>query len=227
MTANRGLYRAVYLFRAVAATAASQPATIEWLGPACGMWPAGRMLLRPVTSEEPMGNFYCNFATHGPEAGDVVRVLNDHRRSAFVAPTVNGKTVIFEKASDELAEADIDAVGELLSRELACPALAVVVADDDEMWIGLYERGRRSVEYCSRGANRGALAISRAFGRAWLSPVVWLVLQSPIMIFETLRHMLIAKLLGIPTWCVASGHGYIQRGELPAGLRKDDLRHTG
>jgi hypothetical protein len=171
-----------------------------------------------------MGNFYCNFTTRGPSAEEIVRLLDTENRSAFVSPTLNGRTVIFEEASDELSPDEIDAVGTVLSRELNCPALAAVVADDDELLLVLYESGRRTIEYSSRGANRGAVAISRAFGRIWLAPLVWVLLQWPYLIFESMRHAMLAKLLGIPPWCVASGYRYISEGESP--LPEVHLRRT-
>src|SRR5690349_906618 len=101
-----------------------------------------------------MGNFYCNFTTRGPSADDVARVLTAHRRSAYITPTRNGKTVVFEKEADGLDVTDIDAVGELLSRELGCPTLAAAVADDDELLLLLSQAGERRSEYSSQGANR-------------------------------------------------------------------------
>jgi hypothetical protein len=59
--------------------------------------------------------------------------------------------------------------------------------------------------YSSRGAKRNTSAICRAFGRAWLAPAVWVLLQWAYVVFEHFRHAVLAKLLGIPPWCVASG----------------------
>jgi hypothetical protein len=174
-----------------------------------------------------MGNFYCNFTTRGPSTDDIVRVLNEHRRTAYVTPTLGGRTVVFDEAADELDPSEINAVGTLLSRELQCPALAAAVADDDELWLGLYEAGELRVQYSSRGANRGAYGVSRAFGRPWVFPLVWVLLQWPYLIFETWRHGLLAKALGVPGWSVATGFRYIEQDELPDGLAESDLRRTG
>jgi hypothetical protein len=173
-----------------------------------------------------MGNFYCNFTTRGPSSDEIVRLLSEHRRSGYVTPTHAGKTVVFDREADELDPSQIDAVGSLLSRELACPALAAMVADDDELWLTLYEGGERRVEYWSRGPNRGAYAMCRAFGRPWMVPLVWVLLQSPYMLMESLRHFLVAKALGIPSWCVSTGFRYIEGGELPPYLEMSDLRRT-
>jgi hypothetical protein len=162
-----------------------------------------------------MGNFYCDFTTRGPSVDEIEQALRRHRRVAYITPTVNGNTVIFDKASNELDQLEIDTLGEMLSRELNCVTIAAAVADDDELWIGLYELGELRIEYDSRGACRGAGAFSRAMGKGWKAPIVWLILHWPYMIFESWRHALLARALGIPGWCVASGFGYIEEDELP------------
>jgi len=173
-----------------------------------------------------MGNFYCNFTTRGPSSDEVLRVLQSHRRSAYVSPTVDCNTVVFDELADELDVREIDAVGALLSRELSCPALAVVVADDDELWMALYEAGERRVEYSSRGANRGAFAVSRAFDRMWMTPIVWVILQWPYLVFEVFRHALLKKALRLPSCCVATGFEYIENGEIPDDLTLGDLQRS-
>ena len=174
-----------------------------------------------------MGNFYCNFTLRGPSADDIVRVLNEHARTAFVTRTVNGNTVVFDEVADELDDNEVDAIGTLLSRELACPALAVAVADDDELLLRLYEDGDRRIDYSSRGANQGAYRLCRAFGRSWLAPLVWMLLQWPYLVFETFRHALLAKVLGIPQWCVGTGFRDIEQDDAPPGLERSELRRTG
>jgi len=154
-------------------------------------------------------------------------VLVEHRRSAYVTPTVDGKTVVFDEAADWLEVSQIDTVGSLLSSELAYPALAAAVADDDELLLMLYEGGERRVVYSSRGAHRGAYALCQAFGRLWYAPLVWMLMQWPYFIFESWRHALLAKALGVPSWSVATGFRYIDEDELPDGLEESDLRRLG
>ena len=173
-----------------------------------------------------MGNFYCNITTCGPPAEEIVRVLVEHSRSAYVTPTIARKTVVFDEAADELDQTQIDTVGSLLSREFACPALAVAMADDDELCLALYEAGEPRVRYSSRGAKGGAYALCRAFGKRWNFPVAWALLQLPYVVFESWRHALLAKALGLPEWSVATGFRYIQQDELPDGLQQSDLRWT-
>jgi len=65
------------------------------------------------------------------------------------------------------------------------------------------------------------------FGRPWLVPLVWVLLQWPYLIFESWRHALLARALGLPTWSVDTGFGCIEDDELPDGLAKSNLRRTG
>jgi hypothetical protein len=174
-----------------------------------------------------MSNFYCNFTLRGPSSDAIARVFAEHRRTGFASPTAHGRTVVYEQSSDGLDLADVDAVGALLSKELDCPALAAIDADDDELWLRLFAQGELRSEYSSRGGKLGALAICRAFGRPWLTPVMWLVLQWPWFVFECLRHMLVAKLIGIPAQWVVGGYRSIADGEPPLGLTSDDLRRIG
>jgi len=106
---------------------------------------------------------------------------------------------VYERESDELDGREIQAIGSVLSKELACPVLAALVADDDVLCLGLFIGGELQVDYSSRGSTCGAPAICRAFRRPWVTPAMWLLLQWPWFVFECFRHILVAKLLGIPS----------------------------
>lgn len=174
-----------------------------------------------------MGNFYCNFAVRGPEQREVADTLRDARRHALVTPALNEVTIVYDQAADELDDVEIDVVGSLLSGRHKCSVLAAVVADDDELWLGLYEDGRRTVEYSSRGRFSGTSAICRAFGRPAAIPIVWPLMHLPYVVFETMRHAALVRLVGIPSWSVAAGYRYIvEQEELPPGLEMDDMVST-
>ena len=174
-----------------------------------------------------MGNSYTNITLLGPQHDGVLSVLNDMRRRAYVSPTVNGKTIVYDKASDEL---DIEVLGHAaaeLSSRLACSALAALIFDDDVLYLQLFEDSTQTVNYVSRGGpHAGARTLCRVFSRQINLPFLWLVMQIPFVLFEYWRHSVIAKLLGIPIWAVATGYDYIQQGEFPPELSEDDLDHT-
>lgn len=173
-----------------------------------------------------MGNFYCNLSVLGPEAESVATVLRSRKRRAFVAPTRNRVTVVYEQSCDHLDTEVIDWLGVALSLDLSAPVLAALNADDDFLMLSLYESGRKTLTYMSRGAPGGAFRLSRVFGRMHVFPVLAAVLLWPVFIFEVYRHRAIANLLGLPPWAVGAGFRYVAEGDLPVGLAADQLLQT-
>lgn len=174
-----------------------------------------------------MGNSYTNITLFGPEHNDVLLELKNIGRRAYISPTVDGKTIVYDKESDEL---DIDILNSLaadLSGRLDCAVLATLVFDDDVLYLQLFENSAQTVNYISRGGHRaGAWALCRALGCRSNFPLVLFVMQIPFMPFEYWRHSIITKLLGIPVWGVATGYRYIQNGEYPPHLSEEDLEYT-
>ena len=87
-----------------------------------------------------MGNFYKNLTVIGPTRDAIEAALTVHQRSAYLTPTREGITVIFDLETDEIGDAA--PLGDLaltLSRDLACASLAVAVYDDDVLLMGLYD----------------------------------------------------------------------------------------
>jgi hypothetical protein len=178
-----------------------------------------------------MGNFYKNLCLLGPGQSDVAAALERHGRVAFVTPQENRMTVAFDLESDEIG--DPGELGDLaltLSQDLACPVLAAAVYDDDVLLLGLYDHGKQIGEYNSSGpSNLRPSALTKAFERR-KHLRVWLLLRAPrfpFFIFESLRHSLLLRALGAPQWAYATGYGYLQRGERPAGLSDSQLIHVG
>ncbi len=63
------------------------------------------------------------------------------RRVAYVSPTIQGWTVVYDQETDD---EDIDVLQELaqrLSHSFACPAFAVLVHDSDIFMYWLYDNG--------------------------------------------------------------------------------------
>jgi hypothetical protein len=179
-----------------------------------------------------MGNWYKNITLRGPDQAEVAAVLRRLDRRAYVTPTRDSVTVVFDRASDE--EGDPGELGDLvmaLSHELDCAALAAAVFDDDVLLLGLYDHGTQVGEYNSAGRSTlGATSLSRAFGVGRRAPLLWALLgcaRLPLFLFESFRHRLLVRALGHPIWAVATGYGYLRRGELPEGLAANALVHVG
>src|SRR6185369_7692027 len=96
-----------------------------------------------------MGLFYSNFTLFGPTQQDVLETLHTLKRTAFVSPTENGFTTIYDRESDEQDFDVIEQLGCQLCESLARPVLAVVLHDDDVLFYWLFRNGAVSHSYNS------------------------------------------------------------------------------
>ncbi len=180
-----------------------------------------------------MGNFYKNVTVVGPGQGDVVAVLARHERTAYVTPTRRGVTVVFDRQADAVGNpTELGDVALTLSQELACPTMAAAVYDDDVLLLDLYDRGVQVAEYNSSGFSSMAPdALARVLGLPLARrPLLWALLNAPripLFLFETWRHFLLIRVLGMPAWAGATGYKYIQQGEPPPDIDPTELVHVG
>lgn len=95
-----------------------------------------------------MGLFYTSITLRGSAQASVAAELAYLRRTAYVSPTINGITVVYDREGDE----DYDAL-DRLTRQLAaffgCPALETTLHDDDLFWYCLYRDGQHLDRYDS------------------------------------------------------------------------------
>lgn len=186
-----------------------------------------------------MGNFYANVTLRAADTDAIVQSLASMRRRAFVSPAIAGSTVIFDEAIEE-ASRELGRFAAELSRRHDCAALAVMIADDDILWYALYRAGRVDHEYDSNpGYDSGrrvppkggdGAALAAAFGVPERATEIERVLRAPSgsdgYLFEHERHAELIRLLQLPDIAVAAGYGYIDGGELPAGIEESDLRRV-
>jgi hypothetical protein len=184
-----------------------------------------------------MGNFYTNYTLRGPSPQAIVALLAG--RSAFVTPAQDGCVVVLDEESDEQDTDIITLLASRLSRELRCPVLAVLNHDDDIFWYQLYLSGELADEYDSSpgyfdpeaepSAPTGgdAQKLCRAFGASAVAEVERVLRKSSFdedgYTFAVERHADLARALGIPSFGVGAGFGYVSKGELPEGLDEDTL----
>lgn len=184
-----------------------------------------------------MGNFYTNFTLRGPSQQAVAAALAG--RSAIVTPAQDGCVVVFDEQSDEQDSAVITELASRLSHELRCPVLAVLNHDDDIFWYQLYLSGELADEYDSSPgyfdasaepsgpAGGDARKLCSAFGAASVAEVESILRKSSFdeggYTFAVERRADLARALGIPSFAVGAGYGYVSGGELPEGLEEEDL----
>src|SRR5262245_58166514 len=85
-----------------------------------------------------MGLFYANLTVYRPPRGALLDTLRRLGRTAFLGPTVQGYTAVFDRANDEQEFDDIERLGCDLTGNLSCSALAAVLHDDDVLYLWLF-----------------------------------------------------------------------------------------
>jgi hypothetical protein len=186
-----------------------------------------------------MGNFYTNITLRGPDQDATVAFLNEQRRPAYVAPTVNGCTIVFDEACETQDTDILEALAAQLSQRFACPALAVLNHDDDILWYKLYDAGQALDEYNSApdyfGDEEGAQPTggdARKLCRAFkaeqnLNEVERILRAADEYVFALEQHDELVRALGLPTFAVGTGYNYLVEDDAPEGLDTGSLKHTG
>jgi hypothetical protein len=199
-----------------------------------------------------MGNWYTNVAVKGAQQSEVVATLEELGRRAYITPETSGWIVVYDQQTDEFDLGILESLALTLSTRLACTALASCNADDDVLWLALYENGSLSTRYASSrkafedGAEfphlpETAQVLSRVFEKPAAKDQVLRVLRKThgilgllslylkirsAYILEIQRHLDLTNLLGMPRAAVGFGYTYVNRGETPEGVNREALRRT-
>jgi hypothetical protein len=199
-----------------------------------------------------MGNWYTNVALKGASQSEVVSHLEELGRRAYVTPETSGWVVVYDQQTDEFDLGILESLTLTLSARLSCIALASCNADDDVLWLALYQKGALATRYASSLASfedgtefpkrqEAAQIFSRAFEKPDIQKQVLrllckshgflgllnLVLKIRIAyVVEVQRHLDLTDLLLWPRAAVGLGYTYVNRGETPEGMERGALRRT-
>jgi hypothetical protein len=199
-----------------------------------------------------MGNWYTNISLKGVPQSDAVAVLEDLGRRAYVTPNAEEWIVIYDEETDRFDLNALESLALTLSTRLSCTALASCNADDDVLWLALYENGVLATRYASSPASfedgdefparkEAARVFAHAFQQPDAADAVLRVLRKShsvlgllsiwfkvrlAYLFEVHRHQDLSKLLGVPRAAVGLGYRYISKGETPEGIDRAALRRT-
>jgi hypothetical protein len=199
-----------------------------------------------------MGNWYTNVAVKGAQQPNVVAVLEELGRRAYVTPEDSGWIVVYDQQTDEFDLSILESLALTLSTRLSCITLASCNADDDVLWLALYENGALSTRYASsRKAfedgeefpklEETAQVLARIFQKPEVKNQVWRLLRKShgilgllrlylkfrlAYVFEIERHLELSNLLGMPRSSIGFGYTCINKGETPEGMDRDALRRT-
>jgi hypothetical protein len=184
-----------------------------------------------------MGLFYSNFTLYGPAHQQVVDAVRRLRRVAYVSPTVNGFTTVYDRASEHQDFDVIEEVGRQLSLDLECPVMAIILHDDDVLYYWLFRYGDVRDEYDSSPAyfdpdseplppeGGDCDELCEAFGVPSAAARVEVILredlleEGAILPGEMERHRALAEALGMPDHAIGVGYNAIRHGYLPESLR--------
>jgi len=199
-----------------------------------------------------MGNWYTNVAVKGAEQAQVVATLEELGRRAYVTPERSGWIVVYDQQTDEFDLGILESLALTLSARLSCTALASCNADDDVLWLALYENGELLTRYASsRNAfedgdefpdpKESAQVLARVFAKPDATNQTLTVLRKSHGILGVLslwfkirlayavevhRHLDLSNLLSMPVAAVGLGYRYVDKGALPEGMDREALRRT-
>lgn len=183
-----------------------------------------------------MGHHYANVVVCGASPAAVRDVLERNDMRALVTPELQGCVVVYEQRSDDGDSGHLVEVAKVLSSERHATTLGALNHDDDVVVLHLFHDGREEAYYINARAAllggpialesflpiRAAWTLCRRFRRRVHFPYVWLVLQRPYLL-QVFKHMALARGLGLPSEAVRLGFRYVQRGEIPEPLSRQDL----
>lgn len=199
-----------------------------------------------------MGNWYTNVAVKGAQQSDVVAVLEELARRAYVTPETSGWIVVYDQQTDDFDLSILESLALTLSTRFSCTALASCNADDDVLWLALYENGILSTRYASSrkefedggefpDLKDTAQVLARVFEKPEAKNRVLSLLRKShgalgllslflrirlAYVVEVQRHLDLSNLLGMPRAAVGLGYTYVNKGETPEGMDREALRRT-
>jgi hypothetical protein len=182
-----------------------------------------------------MGAFYTNITLRGPSQEAAAEALEG--REAYVSPAENGVVVVFDSESEDQSTEVITSLASRLSKQFACPALAVINHDDDVLFYVLYESGVEKDRYDSTPEFEGGDPFARpkggdakilcsAFGSDRVEFVSQILEKNARERSAMRRHAELLEALGMPSWAAGTGYNYIYQGEAPPDLEAALLETT-
>ena len=183
-----------------------------------------------------MGLFYSNFTLYGPDREAVIDALQKQKRLAFVSPTVDRFTTVYDSETEDQDFEAIERVGRQLSLDHRCPVMGVILHDDDVLYYWLFRDGDLLQMYNSSPAyfsadmepvppeGGNAEELCAVFGQPTAANKVESILREDALADdasfagELERHEALAAALGMPAHAIGIGYNAIDNSYLPDTL---------
>lgn len=88
-----------------------------------------------------MGKFYTSISYKTEDRRRLIKCLNSAQRTAWVSPVKDGFVCVFDEMCDQENIQEITNLGKTLSKQLPCPAIAIVRQEYDLVWYQFYDNG--------------------------------------------------------------------------------------
>jgi hypothetical protein len=199
-----------------------------------------------------MGNWYTNISLQGVSQAEILHVLEELGRRAYVTPAISNWCTLYDQECDRFDLDVLESLALTLATRLNCTALATFNADDDILWLGVYNGGDRTARCASTRAffedggdfpepGEVAALLCRIFDKSRASAAVQRILRRPhsgagllaiilripfAYLFEISRHQDLQKVLELPIASVGGGYKYVDRGEVPQGIAPEMMKKT-
>ncbi len=192
-----------------------------------------------------MGSFYTNIILYKASQKQVADLLAAQKRTAYVSPTVNNFTVVYDRKTEDQDARVLKVLAEALTRQFQCSGMASLVHDSDVYLYWLYENGKLLDSYNSMPSYFDAenddptpqggdvQKLCQAFDRSdapdKLAHLFALVEQSNLgsegatyMMAEDI-HARLVSILGIPSFAAFIGYNYIESGDVSDDLKPGEV----
>lgn len=180
---------------------------------------------------------YTNITLYGVEQSEVVAWCEANHITAYVSPTVDDTTVLYENTLQENRHLS-QPLEVLLARtaqvaaDLMCAAMVAVVAEDNMFMYVLFVDGEMQDNYMSyvdkKPANGKPEILAETFDAANEIARIRSALYREAFTSATERHLELMDALVLPPLMIDIGFEYLEEGEKPHGVEdNNDVIYTG
>ena len=183
-----------------------------------------------------MGNWYINAVVKDKSRELIAAYLRQTKWRSAVLPSAGRYTTVGLEFEDFPEPHSLPDWSARLSKELSCPLLTTVNVSDDMLYFYLCDRGRLAAEYFSSDAyevapqlpstgnnNQIAKALCDFTEGGDVAAVEKILSSHGKYLFAVELHLELAEAMRLRAPSIGVGYKYATKGELPEGVKLEDL----